>query len=141
MANKKSKKVEQAKVEQTPVVNPINDLTANMVDLSANNASLNKYGKRNCISHGRHAQGGQIDQQVFKSFITGQVVTFADCVKQNLTEAVSNALTPSRITAHLEHLVGVHGFGIKIDPVKKAFMVTGIGTVDTETAKAQCDIL
>lgn len=135
---KKSKKVEQAVETQAQAVDTMVD---NMVDLSANNASLNKYGKRNCISHGRHAQGGQIDQQAFKSFITGQVVTFADCVAQNIKEAVSNPLTPSRITAHLEHLVGVHGFGIKIDPVKKAFMVTGCGTVDKETAKQYCDIL
>jgi hypothetical protein len=135
MANKKSKK------GQVPVTDTVAPIVSNMVELTANNGSLNKYGKRNLIAHGRHAQGGQIDQQAFKSFITGKPVTFEDCVKQNLTEAVSNALTPSRIDAHLQHLVGKHGFKVLIDPVKKMFQVTGVGTLSTDDVKTACDIL
>jgi hypothetical protein len=136
---KKNKKNDVTAV--TAVTAPIQKVVEGMVELTANNGSLNKYGKRNLLRHGRHAQGGQIDQLCFKSFLTGQEVTFADCETLVLTEAVSNPLTPSRIDSHLQHLVGSHGFKVLINPVKKTFQVVGIGEYKEADIKSACDIL
>lgn len=122
----------------TPTIQPVID---GMVELSSNTGSLNKYGKRNLIAHGRHAQGGQIDQQVFASFLTQSVKSFKDCIEQNLKEAVSNPLTASRIDAHLQHLVGKHGFSIMINPTAKTFLVKAVGNLDSASVKAACDVL
>jgi hypothetical protein len=134
---RKQKKVEQEKGSVPEVKAEV----SGMVELTASNGSLNKYGKRNVLRHGRHAQGGQIDQLVFKSFLTGKTVTFDECSALNLKEAVSNPLNQSRIDSHLQHLVGSHGFKILINQKEKLFQVKGIGDIDPAVVKSQCDIL
>jgi hypothetical protein len=137
-AKAKGKKKEEQKAEVQKVEQKAAD---NFVKMSATNGSLNKYGKRNCLSHGRLAQGGQIDQLVFKSFLTGKAVSFEECAALNLKEAVSNPLTLSRIDAHLQHLMGKHGMKIDINSQTKTFTVKDVGTLDKATVKQHCDIV
>jgi hypothetical protein len=134
----KKGKVAENKVAENKVAEKLVD---NFVKMASTGGSLNKYGKRNCLSHGRLAQGGQIDQLIFKSFITGKATSFKECAELNIKEAVNNPLTPSRIDAHLQHLIGKHGFDIDVTPVSKQIKVIACGKFTKEEIKAQCNIL
>jgi hypothetical protein len=92
----------------------------------------NHYGTRNCIAHGRFAQGGLIDQFFIKSVKTGKTFTLEDIEKQRLLDNKNRPETPpmnpinySRFDGHKQHLIGVHNAHVYDETISVKDNATG----------------